>query len=156
MQTGAANRRALEAFFRIKPPQEPAVLKDRNSSAIVAVKDLDRAKAFYADTLGLDLVDAGPDEGEVLVFETGATRLMVYVSEFAGTNRANAVVWGMDGDLVDTVKALKAKGVVFEHYDMPGVTLNGDIHEAGTPDRPMKMVWFKDPDGNILHINEGM
>ena len=128
------------------------MLKDRNSSAIVAVKDIARAAAFYRDILGLEPLNEGPEQANVLAFKTGSTRLVVYESEFAGTNQANAVVWGMDGDLVDTVKTLKARGVVFEHYDMPGLTLNGDIHEAG----PAKMVWFKDPDGNILHINEGM
>ena len=128
------------------------MLKDRNSSAIVAVKDIARAGAFYRDILGLEPLNEEPGQANVLAFKTGATRLVVYESEFAGTNQANAVVWGMDGDLVDTVKTLKARGVVFEHYDMAGVTLNGDIHEAGSA----KMVWFKDPDGNILHINEGM
>ena len=128
------------------------MLKDRNSSAVVAVKDIARAGAFYGDILGLEPLNEGPGQANVLVFKTGATRLVVYESEFAGTSQANAVVWGMDGDLVDTVKTLKARGVVFEHYDMPGVTLNGDIHEAG----PAKMAWFKDPDGNILHINQGM
>jgi len=128
------------------------MLKDRNSSAIVAVKDIGRALAFYRDIIGLQVLNDDPGENGVLTFQTGATRLVVYESESAGTNQANAVVWGMEGDLVDTVEALKARGVVFEHYDLPGVTLNGDIHEAGQG----KLVWFKDPDGNILHINEGI
>jgi hypothetical protein len=42
--------------------------------------------------------------------------------------------------------------VEFEHYDMPGVELQGDIHVMG----PLKAVWFQDPDGNILNITEGM
>jgi hypothetical protein len=46
------------------------------------------------------------------------------------------------------VQQLKAKGITFEHYDMPGVTREGDIHVAGD----MKVAWFKDPDGNILNI----
>lgn len=128
------------------------MLKDRDSSAIVAVSDLDRARAFYQDTLGLTLDDQG-DDRDVLLFRTGSTYLTVYSSEFAGTNKANAVTFAMQGDLVETVQALKAKGVVFERYpDLPGLTLNGDIHEAG----PVKLVWLKDPDGNILHLIEGM
>jgi hypothetical protein len=43
------------------------------------------------------------------------------------------------------VQSLKGKGVTFEHYDMPGMTLKGDIHVANR----MKAAWFKDPDGNI-------
>ncbi len=128
------------------------MLKDRNSSAIVAVSDLARARTFYEDTLGLTRTGAPDDENDVLEFRTGDTRLTVYRSDFAGTNKANAVTWDMKGDLVETVQALKAKGVEFEHYPDMGLTLNGDIHEAGG----MKLVWFKDPDGNILHLIEGM
>jgi catechol 2,3-dioxygenase-like lactoylglutathione lyase family enzyme len=127
------------------------MLKDRNSSAIVAVSDLNRARIFYEDTLGLTLEGGSVDDG-VLTFRTGQTSLGVYRSDYAGTNKANAVTWEMKGDLIDVVNDLRSKGVAFEHYpDMPG-TLNGDIHAFGE----MKMVWFKDPDGNILHLVEGM
>ena len=129
------------------------MLKDRNSSAIVAVSDIDRARRFYQDTLGLELVqDGGGDMEGVLGFRTGSTFLTVYRSEFAGTNQANAVTWGMQGDLVETVADLRAKGVTFERYDIPGMTWRDGIHEAGDT----KLAWFKDPDGNILHLNEGM
>lgn len=121
------------------------MLRDKSSSAIVAVSDIARARAFYGDTLGLELQD--DSMGEVLVFRTGGTSLVVYRSDFAGSNQANAVVWDV-GDEIEAITAdLKAKGVSFEHY--PGMELQGDIHVAG----PMKMVWFKDPDGNILHLN---
>lgn len=127
------------------------MLKDRNSSAIVAVSDLSRARVFYEETLGLTLESGSVDDG-VLTFRTGQTSLGVYKSDFAGTNKANAVTWEMKGDIVDVVNDLRSKGVTFEHYpDMPG-TLNGDIHQFGE----MKLVWFKDPDGNILHLVEGM
>ncbi|UUZ74885.1 hypothetical protein LP414_22300 [Polaromonas sp. P1(28)-13] len=46
------------------------------------------------------------------------------------------------------MQTLKAKGVTFEHYDLPGLVREGDVHVAGT----FKGAWFKDPDGNILHI----
>lgn len=129
------------------------MLKDRDSSAIVAVSDIDRARSFYRDTLGLTVEgDGGPDMDGVLSFRTGATRLTVYASEYAGTNKANAVTFAMQGDLLETVQALRARGVVFEHYDLPGLSLNGDVHEAG----PVKLAWFKDPDGNLIHLIEGM
>lgn len=121
------------------------MLKDKASAAIVAVSDIARATAFYRDVLGLDITD--DSMGEVVVFRTGDTSLVVYRSEFAGTNKANAAVWGV-GDEIDSIVAhLAAKGVTFEHYE--DMELQGDIHVAG----PMKMVWFKDPDGNILHLN---
>lgn len=127
------------------------MLKDRNSSAIVAVRDIDRARAFYQDTLGLTPEQDMHEEG-VLGFRTGQTHLTVYRSDYAGTNKANAVTWDMKGDLVDTVNALKGRGVVFERYDFPRMEWKDGWHEAG----PAKLAWFKDPDGNILHLIEGM
>jgi hypothetical protein len=53
-------------------------------------------------------------------------------------------------DVEGLAKDLKAKGISFEHYNMPGVTLQGDVHIAG----PRKNAWFKDPDGNILALVE--
>lgn len=123
------------------------MLKDHESSAIVAVSDLDRARDFYGEVLGLPLVEEGEEEG-VLVFRTGATRLVVYRSEYAGTNRANAVVWGAGEDLDAIVAALEAKGASFAHYPEIG-RLEGNIHHAGGA----KLVWVEDPDGNLLHIN---
>lgn len=123
------------------------MLKDKSSSAIVAVSDIARAKRFYRDTLGLEVVDDTMEE--VAVFRTGDTFLVVYVSGEAGTNRANAVVWGVGGEIESITADLKAKGVRFEHYQLEGARLEGDIHVSGG----MKMVWFKDPDGNILHLN---
>ena len=89
------------------------MLKNHDSSAILAVSDLARARAFYGDTLGLQLADEGV-EG-VLVYKTGATKLVVYHSDYAGTNRANAVVWGVGDDIDLIVAALEAKGAAFEH-----------------------------------------
>lgn len=124
------------------------MLKDKPSSAIVAVSDIARARNFYANTLGLELADE--NMGGALGFRTGDTWLVVYRSDEAGTNRANAVVWSCGDEIDEIVKELQAKGVAFEHYpDLEGTRLEGDIHVAGR----MKMVWFKDPDGNILHLN---
>ena len=130
------------------------MLKHHNSSAIVAVSDLARARGFYGDVLGLELDESGGEEG-VLTYRTGATRLVVYASQEAGHNRGNAVVWGVPRQARDErdefdeiVAALKAKGAVFEHYPEIGRFEDG-VHHAGG----MKLVWLKDPDGNILHIN---
>lgn len=123
------------------------MLKDKNSSAIVAVRDLQRAKAFYSDVLALNLADTGMDG--VLGYRTGNTWLTVYQSDYAGTNRANAVVWDVGVEVDDIVADLKAKGVVFERYE--GMEYDGDVHVAG----PLRLAWFKDPDGNILHLFGG-
>ncbi|YBV94240.1 VOC family protein (plasmid) [Phyllobacteriaceae bacterium JZ32] len=124
-----------------------SALNKKASSAIVAVSDIERARRFYSDTLGLELNEEGM-EG-VLVYKTGATHLVVYPSEFAGTNKANAVVWDCGADIDAIAADLRAKGVKFEHYEMSGVTYKDGVHDADG----FKMVWFKDPDGNILHLN---
>ena len=123
------------------------MLKDHDSSAILAVSDLARARAFYGGTLDLELADEGGEDG-VLVYRTGRTKLVVYESEFAGTNRANAAVWGVGDDLDSIVARLEANGAAFEHYPDIG-RLDGNVHVDGAA----KLVWLKDPDGNILHIN---
>ena len=123
------------------------MLGTRNAVANLAVKDLDRAKQFYTDTLGLKQVDAEGDE--VVVLKSGDSVVNVYRSEYAGTNEATAVTWEVD-DIDTEVQTLRGKGVMFEHYDMPGLELKGDIHVGDG----MKIAWFKDPDGNILNIIE--
>ena len=121
------------------------MLGDNNASATVAVKDLKSARKFYESTLGLKAVHT---EGEEAVsYKAGNSELLVYHSQYAGTNKATAATW-IVADVEGLVKDLKAKGVKFEHYDMPGVTRKGDVHVAGT----MKNAWFKDPDGNILAL----
>jgi catechol 2,3-dioxygenase-like lactoylglutathione lyase family enzyme len=124
------------------------MLKDENVGAVLAVKDLSKAKDFYENKLGLE-VDHGDDNG--ILYKSGESRLFIYVSEFAGTNKATAAAWNSD-NVKEIVEELKSKGISFEHYDMPGVTMDGDIHVMGS----LKAVWFKDPDGNILNITSGM
>ncbi|MEA3011964.1 MAG: hypothetical protein QOD42_509 [Sphingomonadales bacterium] len=123
------------------------MLGTRNAVANLAVKDLDRARDFYTGTLGLEQVDNEDDE--LVVLKSGDTVLNVYRSDFAGTNEATAVTWEVD-DIAAEVASLKGKGIFFEHYDMPGLALDGDVHVGGG----MKIAWFKDPDGNILNIVE--
>ena len=122
------------------------MLRDRNSSAIVAVRDLDRARDFYGRVLGLALA-GGADDGP-LIFRTGDTVLVVYESEFAGTNKANAVVWNGAGDFDEIVGQLREQGMTFEEYPETGMDISRGVHRSGD----FKAVWFKDPDGNILHL----
>lgn len=84
------------------------MLKDHASSAIVPCSDLARAKAFYGEVLGLPLI---ADHGVGFVFETGATKLNVYLSDYAGSNRANVVVWSVGDEIKKIAADLLAKGV---------------------------------------------
>jgi catechol 2,3-dioxygenase-like lactoylglutathione lyase family enzyme len=123
------------------------MLSKYDAIATVAVKNLAAAKKFYEGTLGLKQIDAEGDE--VAVYQNGDSRLNVYRSQFAGTNKATAVTWAVD-DVEGEVRELKSKGVAFEHYDMPELKLKGDVHVADGAD--LKVAWFKDPDGNIFSI----
>lgn len=122
------------------------MLSETEAIATIAVKDLKMSARFYEDKLGLKVVSREGEE--LIVYQCGRSVLNVYQSEFAGTNKATAVSWTAGDDLAGAVNALKAKGVIFEHYDMPGMRREGDVHIAGD----MKVAWFKDPDGNILSI----
>lgn len=124
------------------------MLRDHSSAAIVPCRDIDAAKAFYTGTLGLALI---ADHGAVFTLKTGATRLHVYRSDFAGTNRANAVVWDA-GDQVEAIAAdLRGKGVTLDEYPEGFDGVTDGVHRLGG----FRAIWFKDPDGNILHVNSG-
>ncbi len=123
------------------------MLGNRDAVATVAVKDLGTARRFYEDKLGLK--PAQDESHGVITYKSGGTSLVVYASQFAGTNQATSVTWNVGGDFDDILQSLRSKGVTFEHYDgLPGLTREGDVHRAGD----LKLAWFKDPDGNIHHL----
>ncbi len=124
------------------------MLGKADATPMIAVKDIDRARKFYEDTLGLETKEEMG--GEVLTMKSGDTVINVYRSEFAGTNKATALTFDVE-DIGAEVRELKDKGVFFEEYDMPELEKQGDLYVA----QGMKTAWFKDPDGNILSLFEG-
>jgi catechol 2,3-dioxygenase-like lactoylglutathione lyase family enzyme len=126
------------------------MLKDKAVAATLAVSDLDRARGFYEQTLGLEPADENPG---AVTYRAGPSFLVVYPSEYAGTNQATGATWAIGDDFDAVVEDLRGKGVRFEQYDLPDTTREGDIHVIGE----MRAVWFKDPDGNILSlVNQAM
>lgn len=125
------------------------MLRDKDAIANLAVKDLAVAKKFYEGTLGFE--PGGGQPGQVITYCSGKTTFNVYRSEFAGTNKATAMTWSVGANVKSVAAELKAKGVTFERYDMPGLTLDGDVYSG----YGMQVAWFKDPDGNILNIISG-
>jgi catechol 2,3-dioxygenase-like lactoylglutathione lyase family enzyme len=123
------------------------MLGDRDATATVAVKDLAAARRFYEEKLGLKPIQA---EGEgSITYRSGGSTLLVYPSQFAGTNQATSVTWRVGGDFDDIMQSLRSKGVAFEHYDgLPNLAREGDFYRSGD----LKLAWFKDPDGNIHHL----
>jgi len=124
------------------------MLGKADATPMIAVKDLDRARTFYEDKLGLKTKDEWGGEGATL--KSGDTHINLYKSDFAGTNKATALNFEVD-DIEKEVGELKEKGIFFEKYDLPGLEPKGDVYvgEGG-----FKTAWFKDPDGNILSLIE--
>ncbi len=118
-------------------------------SATLTVTDLEKAKAFYTEKLGLtpshDTVD---DPMGGMLFDAGSgTSLYIYQG---GAPKATNTVAGFKvQDVLATVNELKAKGVEFESYDMP--QLKTDENNIATFGK-LQAAWFKDPDGNILAV----
>jgi catechol 2,3-dioxygenase-like lactoylglutathione lyase family enzyme len=124
----------------------------RNKDAMVTlgVKDAAAAGRFYEETLELERF--GPDDPDMRMYKSGGVTILVYVSQYAGTNEATAATWDMGKDLEDVVQKLEGKGVKFEHYDeLPESKRDGNIHYA----KGWAGAWFKDPDGNILALMRG-
>jgi catechol 2,3-dioxygenase-like lactoylglutathione lyase family enzyme len=130
------------------------MLGDKNAAATLPVKDMDAARDFYENTLGLSRLEAGLDDPEAVVYRSGGSAVLVYLSNYAGTNQATAATWAVGDDFDSIVESLRGKGVTFERYDdLPDTTREGDVHLIGD----LKAVWFKDPDGNILNlVNQAM
>ena len=121
------------------------MLSNATVYATIAVNDIEQAKEFYGQTLGLTQADENPGG---VTYQSGTGKLFIYQSQTAGTSEATSAAWDV-GDVEAALEELKAKGVVFEHYDtIPGAVMKGEVAIMG----PHKAAWFKDPDGNILSI----
>jgi catechol 2,3-dioxygenase-like lactoylglutathione lyase family enzyme len=121
------------------------MVQDADVMATVAVKNIKTAAQFYEQSLGLTREHIEGDY--VVTYRAGSARLLVYQSQYAGTNQATSVTWTV-GDVDGAVRDLKSKGVRFERYDMPNTKHEGDVHVQGS----RRVAWFKDPDGNIHAI----
>ncbi len=115
--------------------------------ATIAVTDMDRAKKFYGETLGLS---AKEERSDGVIYESGGTWMLVYPSSFAGTNQATCMSFEVS-DVEKTVEELVGRGVTFEQYDFPGMKTDArGIAEI----QGERGAWFKDPDGNILAVGQ--
>jgi catechol 2,3-dioxygenase-like lactoylglutathione lyase family enzyme len=124
------------------------MLDSASTHAMIAVRDLDRAKTFYCRALGLTITDERP--GGMRFDTQGGTWFLVYGSDLAGSARSTCMRFEVD-DVAIAVKTLRERGVVFEEYDLPGLkTVDGIAeHESGA-----RGAWFTDPDGNILEVSQ--
>ena len=122
-------------------------LADEQVRATVGVADMGRAREFYERRLGLTPLDGGGDD--VCMYRCGGGSLLqVYASELAGRGAATAVSWTAT-DFAGVVDDLRSKGVTFETYE--GLEAEDGVHAFGSH----RVVWFKDPDGNIIAVDNG-
>jgi predicted enzyme related to lactoylglutathione lyase len=124
------------------------MLNDSTVTANVPAADLGRARRFYADVLGL--TPAGENPGGLVFTTAGGTSFFLYETAFAGQAGHTIAQWHV-ADVPAEVAELRARGLEFEHYDMPGVTWDGDVATMGEMGRA---AWFKDSEGNIMCIDE--
>jgi catechol 2,3-dioxygenase-like lactoylglutathione lyase family enzyme len=124
-------------------------LSDDRVEAVMAASDLDRAKRFYQDQLGL--VPGEEQEQGVRYPCAEGTGIFVYLSpQNAGKSSATLAGWFVD-DLDQTMDGLVSRGVVFERYDQPGIkTDERGVFNAGR----FRAAWVKDPDGNTIAITQ--
>lgn len=124
------------------------MFENAQGAAVLAAKDLDRAKRFYEGVLGLT-PEPTPSEEDAVFYRLGGVPLMVYVTSYAGT--AQNTVFAIDtDDLERDMAALREKGVTFMDYDFPGLkTVNG-VAQLGTE----KASWFADSEGNIISLGQ--
>ena len=121
----------------------------REAVATLPAADIGRARKFYAETLGLEVTDQGED-GSARV-QVGGSWVMVYPSQFAGTNQATALGIGV-ADVAEAVAHLRERGIEFEEYDFGEFkTVDGII----TMPDGSHGAWFKDTEGNIVGLFDG-
>ena len=125
------------------------MFQDKMAAAMLPASDIDRAKAWYRDVLGLEPGFESGDGGAQ--YETGGgTQFWIYPSQFAGTNQATALGF-LAKDLSAEMDDLRSKGVRFEEYDIPGVKTVDGVAEFEPGERG---AWFKDSEGNIIALFE--
>ena len=124
-------------------------LSDSRVEAALAVSDLERAKRFYEDQLGL--VPGEEEEQGVRYPCAQGSGVFVYLSpQNAGTSSATLAGWTVD-DLDQTMGELASRGVAFEQYDQPGIkTDDRGVFDAGS----FRAARIRDPDGNTIAITE--
>ena len=122
------------------------MLKNAPIRAYIPVSDVVRARKFYEGKIGL--VPKQEYAGGV-IYDCGGTQVFMYPTPNAGTSRASQAFWQVE-DVEAEVAELKARGVKFEEYDMPGVTMKNSIATGGGA----KTAWFKDTEGNIMAISQ--
>lgn len=123
------------------------MLSQLESLSVLPAKDLERARAYYRDKLGLE--PAEEVDGGLLYRMTAGSTILVYETENAGTAKNTALCWETK-DIKAEMAELRARGVVFEEYDIPGIKTENGLATTGDE----LGAWFTDSEGNILCLSQ--
>ena len=130
-------------------PGEVHMFETVEFHATLPAADLERAKLWYEEKLGLRPVEEDVFGGAW--YEAGGTRFLLYSSGFAGTNQATAVSFSFEG-FDAAMGVLRSRGVTFDEFDYDGFKTVDGVLEL--PDG-RRGAWFKDSEGNIVNILSG-
>jgi catechol 2,3-dioxygenase-like lactoylglutathione lyase family enzyme len=130
------------------------MLEPRSVATRLPVQDLNRARAFYADKLGLEPSEERPGG---LLYRCAGGEFALFESAGASSGTFTQMGWTVD-DIEATIAELRRRGVIFEEYDLPGLTtvdgiaeIEGNYPSKGSGERG---AWFRDSEGNMLGIGQ--
>ncbi|TPV49399.1 VOC family protein [Pseudarthrobacter phenanthrenivorans] len=124
------------------------MLKDSAIMAVLPAKDIERAKEFYRDKLGLEPLESIDNDN--LMYRCGkGTGFLLYRTDNAGTAKNTQMGWEVD-NIEREMEELRSRGVQFEEYDFPGLKTENGI----ATDSWGKGAWFLDTEGNILNLSQ--
>jgi catechol 2,3-dioxygenase-like lactoylglutathione lyase family enzyme len=130
------------------------ILHHSHVAARIPAQDLERARRFYAEKLGLEPADERPGG---LLYTCASGSFAVFQSAGASSGTFTQLAFQVD-DIEAAVAELRSRGVVFDEYDMPGLTTVGGIAEIEgqypSKGRAERGAWFRDSEGNLLGIGE--
>jgi catechol 2,3-dioxygenase-like lactoylglutathione lyase family enzyme len=123
------------------------MLNRSKATAMLPAVDMKRARTFYEQTLGLPAAHVRPS-GEAR-YDAAGLSFALYPRATPTRADHTALSFEVD-DLSDEMKTLRARGVLFEEYDLPGLKTKDGVCVLGAE----RAAWFKDPEGNILCIHQ--
>jgi len=139
-----------------EPKEASSMLKDGRVATRIPVRDLEKARAFYSEKLGLDPVEERPGG---LLYRCGGTEFALFASSGTSSGTHTQMGWSVE-DIEATVADLRSRGLEFEEVEMPGIEVEdgiaripGNYPSKGSGERA---VWFRDPDGNVFGVGESI
>jgi len=123
-------------------------LTHRTVAMMMPVTDVDRARTFYSESLGLDYTGTN-DEGSATYALDGGSTLVLLPRPDSRPSESTAMSFEVD-DITTEIDELEQRGVVFEDYDLPYLRTVDHVCAMGAE----KAAWFKDPDGNVLCLHQ--